>query len=325
MHRLAHRVRPALRSLRRVHTGPQESASATGTAKLPGWATAAAYTAGLAATYYGVSKLTEPAKKPAHAPKHEVKATKPAFELAHAHDASAVEPTALVASSTDAPPADASVTTDNALTESHSGEKHAEVVVEGEDGEPVEGGAPKVAAPYDPETGEFNWDCPCLGGLPDTVCGEQFKDSFRCFIKSEAEPKGMDCIEAFNAMQQCFREHPEVYAREIQIYDEVDKEDESAGEDAPDAEGQLDKSVTSPKSTGDSLPPSPASSSADPLPSDTLVDSAAGDKPSDVKEPWGEAHQSSPQAMPTAAKSAATSKPASTPSRVVTASTEAKS
>ncbi|EJD52715.1 hypothetical protein AURDEDRAFT_55340, partial [Auricularia subglabra TFB-10046 SS5] len=61
--------------------------------------------------------------------------------------------------------------------------------------------------------GEFNWDCPCLGGIPDTVCGEQFKESFRCFVKSEAEPKGMDCIDAFNAMQQCFREHPEVYAR----------------------------------------------------------------------------------------------------------------
>lgn len=93
---------------------------------------------------------------------------------------------------------------------------------------PAEGEGSARVAPYDPETGEFNWDCPCLGGIPDTVCGEQFKTSFRCFVLSEAEPKGMDCIDAFNAMQQCFREHPEVYSREIDIYDEIDKEEQDA-------------------------------------------------------------------------------------------------
>jgi len=82
---------------------------------------------------------------------------------------------------------------------------------EGEEDEERRG--PVVAAPYNPETGEFNWECPCLGGLPQSVCGEPFKESFRCFVTSEAEPKGMDCIDAFNAMQQCFRDHPEVYAR----------------------------------------------------------------------------------------------------------------
>ena len=29
--------------------------------------------------------------------------------------------------------------------------------------------------------GEINWDCPCLGGMPNGPCGEEFKDAFSCF------------------------------------------------------------------------------------------------------------------------------------------------
>ena len=29
---------------------------------------------------------------------------------------------------------------------------------------------------------------------------------------SEGEPKGIDCVEKFRGMQDCFRQHPEVYA-----------------------------------------------------------------------------------------------------------------
>ena len=43
-------------------------------------------------------------------------------------------------------------------------------------------------------------------------CGEQFKEAFSCFIFSEEEPKGINCVEAFKKMQDCFREHPDVYA-----------------------------------------------------------------------------------------------------------------
>lgn len=68
---------------------------------------------------------------------------------------------------------------------------------------------------YNPETGEINWDCPCLGGMADGPCGEEFKAAFSCFVYSEAEPKGADCIEKFAAMQNCFRQHPEVYAEEL--------------------------------------------------------------------------------------------------------------
>ncbi|KAL1677310.1 hypothetical protein EV122DRAFT_266000 [Schizophyllum commune] len=68
---------------------------------------------------------------------------------------------------------------------------------------------------YDPNTGEINWDCPCLGGMAHGPCGEQFRAAFSCFVFSEAEPKGINCVDAFRTMQDCFREHPDVYADEI--------------------------------------------------------------------------------------------------------------
>jgi intermembrane space import and assembly protein 40 len=50
---------------------------------------------------------------------------------------------------------------------------------------------------FNPETGEINWDCPCLGGMADGPCGPEFKAAFSCFVFSEEEPKGMDCIDKF--------------------------------------------------------------------------------------------------------------------------------
>ena len=50
---------------------------------------------------------------------------------------------------------------------------------------------------FNPETGEINWDCPCLGGMAHGPCGEEFKAAFSCFVYSEQEPKGMDCIDRF--------------------------------------------------------------------------------------------------------------------------------
>ncbi|KAJ2719874.1 Oxidoreductase [Coemansia sp. Benny D115] len=92
---------------------------------------------------------------------------------------------------------------------------------------------------FNPETGEINWDCPCLGGMAQGTCGEQFKAAFSCFVYSEEEPKGMDCIEAFKAMQECFREHPEEYAAELNDDDDDDEEEgakEGAETDAEDSE-----------------------------------------------------------------------------------------
>jgi intermembrane space import and assembly protein 40 len=50
---------------------------------------------------------------------------------------------------------------------------------------------------FNEETGEINWDCPCLGGMADGPCGENFKEAFSCFVFSKEEPKGVDCIEKF--------------------------------------------------------------------------------------------------------------------------------
>ncbi|KAI1453833.1 hypothetical protein F4805DRAFT_354876 [Annulohypoxylon moriforme] len=81
---------------------------------------------------------------------------------------------------------------------------------------------------FNPETGEINWDCPCLGGMAHGPCGEEFKAAFSCFVYSKEEPKGMDCIDKFQHMQDCFRLHPEVYG------DELDEE-EASTEGAPEA------------------------------------------------------------------------------------------
>ncbi|GKT51452.1 mitochondrial intermembrane space import and assembly protein 40 [Colletotrichum spaethianum] len=101
--------------------------------------------------------------------------------------------------------------------------------------EPLEGGegAPAPGSPealeaeagqqgaFNPETGEINWDCPCLGGMADGPCGEEFKAAFSCFVYSTEEPKGMDCIEKFQGMQTCFRKYPEVYGAELADDDEA--------------------------------------------------------------------------------------------------------
>lgn len=78
-------------------------------------------------------------------------------------------------------------------------------------------------AAYNPETGEINWDCPCLGGMADGPCGEEFKEAFACFVYSETEPKGIDCIKKFEAMRTCFKQHPEHYKEEL--YDDDSQEE----------------------------------------------------------------------------------------------------
>ncbi|TIA85241.1 hypothetical protein E3P99_04045 [Wallemia hederae] len=78
---------------------------------------------------------------------------------------------------------------------------------------------------YNPETGEINWDCPCLGGMAYGPCGEEFKTAFSCFVNSDADPKGIDCVDAFKGMQDCFRSHPEHYSDEI-----ADDDDENSDE-----------------------------------------------------------------------------------------------
>ncbi|KAI5801466.1 coiled-coil-helix-coiled-coil-helix domain-containing protein 4 [Peziza echinospora] len=108
---------------------------------------------------------------------------------------------------------------------------------------------------YNEETGEINWDCPCLGGMANGPCGAEFRDAFSCFIYSKEEPKGVDCIENFKVMQECFRRFPEIYGSEL--------EDEDAeGEKAQSESSELE--TPSENSTEPTIPEHPESSSEPP-------------------------------------------------------------
>lgn len=57
---------------------------------------------------------------------------------------------------------------------------------------------------FNPETGEINWDCPCLGGMAHGPCGPEFREAFSCFVHSKEEPKGMECIDKFKYVFECY-------------------------------------------------------------------------------------------------------------------------
>ncbi|GJQ13606.1 hypothetical protein GpartN1_g5397.t1 [Galdieria partita] len=54
-------------------------------------------------------------------------------------------------------------------------------------------------------------NCPCIQKMKEGSCGEQFIAAYRCFLESETEPKGSDCVEYFSSMQKCMVEHPDEY------------------------------------------------------------------------------------------------------------------
>ncbi|KAF8590996.1 hypothetical protein K439DRAFT_1328544 [Ramaria rubella] len=108
---------------------------------------------------------------------------------------------------------------------------------------------------FNPITGEINWDCPCLGGMAHGPCGEQFREAFSCFVYSEQEPKGIDCVAKFKNMQDCFREHPDVYGEEIADDDEED----------PTGPPPLDPAATNEPTETATAKPTPSNSSSHPL------------------------------------------------------------
>lgn len=72
--------------------------------------------------------------------------------------------------------------------------------------------------------GDINWNCPCLGGMATGPCGVEFREAFSCFHYSEAEPKGSDCYDAFQTMQECFAKFPTVYNANLDDDKELDME-----------------------------------------------------------------------------------------------------
>jgi len=98
---------------------------------------------------------------------------------------------------------------------------------------------------FNEETGEINWDCPCLGGMAHGPCGDQFRAAFSCFVFSKEEPKGVECIEHFKTMQNCFRDHPEIYGSELDD-EEVDAQLAAEGQQPrPDSAQETNADQTS--------------------------------------------------------------------------------
>ena len=154
---------------------------------------------------------------------------------------------------------------------------------------------------FNPVTGEINWDCPCLGGMAHGPCGQEFRNAFSCFVYSEQEPKGLDCIDKFKGMQDCFREHPEVYAAELDDDDELDAELAKEKEEIQRQAASARKSEQPQKRLLDDDPPSqlPISPilSADAPPSRRDVTSKPQSRP---KEPAPEADSSETEPRPKA-------------------------
>ncbi|CAN9419069.1 unnamed protein product [Alternaria alternata] len=133
---------------------------------------------------------------------------------------------------------------------------------------------------FNPETGEINWDCPCLGGMAHGPCGEQFKAAFSCFVYSTEEPKGMDCIDKFKDMQNCFREYPEVYGSELDS--DADEEDDMTAS----------TETQQPRSSPTSAPPSDTFSSN--TQSDSRSQPAADDHAASAKGDFSSERSSKP-------------------------------
>ncbi|KAK4183496.1 putative intermembrane space import and assembly protein 40, mitochondrial precursor [Podospora australis] len=111
---------------------------------------------------------------------------------------------------------------------------------------------------FNPETGEINWDCPCLGGMAHGPCGEEFKAAFSCFVYSKEEPKGMDCIDKFQHMQDCFRQYPEIYGAELADDEEGAAAPEGAQTEKPAGEEPIPTEATDATEaniTGPTTPP----------------------------------------------------------------------
>merc|ERR1711994_541895 len=97
---------------------------------------------------------------------------------------------------------------------------------------------------------------PCLGGMPSGPCGVEFREAFSCFHYSKEEPKGVECLEQFQKMQDCMKDYPELY----------DKENEGAGASLSESDSELNDT----ENTGDikpdnkeSVPVSDASNSSE--------------------------------------------------------------
>jgi len=99
------------------------------------------------------------------------------------------------------------------------------------------------------EDGQINWNCPCLGGMAVGPCGVEFREAFSCFHYSETEPKGADCIEKFQAMQDCMQQYPDLYDNDKK---EADLQQAAAESEAAASSQEQPNSSSSPSESASS-------------------------------------------------------------------------
>ena len=64
--------------------------------------------------------------------------------------------------------------------------------------------------------GEINWDCPCLGNLPNGPCGPSFKEAFTCWVENKDNEQGFaeNCFENFTNWERCLSENKDIYRQD---------------------------------------------------------------------------------------------------------------
>uniref|UniRef100_A0ACD5USR1 Uncharacterized protein n=1 Tax=Avena sativa TaxID=4498 RepID=A0ACD5USR1_AVESA len=71
-------------------------------------------------------------------------------------------------------------------------------------------------------------ECPCVADLKSGPCGSGFVDAFSCFLRSTEVEKGSDCVKPFIALQNCIKENPAAFSKEILEEEENDEEAENS-------------------------------------------------------------------------------------------------
>ncbi|KAD6454365.1 hypothetical protein E3N88_09071 [Mikania micrantha] len=68
-------------------------------------------------------------------------------------------------------------------------------------------------------------ECPCIQNLRSGPCGSQFSEAFLCFMKSNAEEKGSDCVHPFVALQRCIQTNPNAFPNDVLENDEPEAQE----------------------------------------------------------------------------------------------------
>ncbi|XP_039263634.1 mitochondrial intermembrane space import and assembly protein 40-like [Styela clava] len=61
--------------------------------------------------------------------------------------------------------------------------------------------------------GDINWDCPCLGNLPNGPCGPSFREAFTCWVENRDDQDSFaeKCFDNFSKWEDCLSENRDIY------------------------------------------------------------------------------------------------------------------